>query len=78
MDEDRARRRVVEGLAERFGELPRSLVEQVVSDAWSGLDSGRVRDFVPILVARVAGEVLSEVRRVVPQGLVHADRDDHT
>lgn len=68
-DEERARRRVVDGLAERFDQLPRSLVEQAVSDAWSDLAGGRVRDFVPILVARVASQVLHDaLRRQDPAG----------
>lgn len=59
-DEERARRRVVQGLAERFDQLPRSLVQQAVNDAWSGLADGRVRDFVPILAARAASQVLRD------------------
>ncbi|MFC9769645.1 three-helix bundle dimerization domain-containing protein [Rhodococcus jostii] len=52
---DRMRRR----LHPRFPHLPPGLVEDVVAAAHRRFDGCRIRDFVPILVERIARDVLA-------------------
>ncbi|WP_374199806.1 three-helix bundle dimerization domain-containing protein [Arthrobacter sp. SO5] len=51
--------KVVDRLAERFPAVPRSSIEDAVREEHHALDSGRVRDFVPVLVERAAKARLS-------------------
>lgn len=43
-------RRVVERLAVRYPEAPRTLITEIVDEEYHGLDSGRIRTYVPTLV----------------------------
>ncbi|MCX6497352.1 MAG: hypothetical protein NTU93_00945 [Arthrobacter sp.] len=58
-DELKAIGTVVERLAERFPEVPRSSIEAAVREEHESLDGGRIRDFVPILVEHAAKARLS-------------------
>jgi hypothetical protein len=42
--------RVVERLAARYPEAPRTLITEIVGEEYHGLDSGRIRAYVPTLV----------------------------
>ncbi len=42
--------RVVERLAARYPEAPGSLITEIVDEEYHGLDSGRIRTYVPTLV----------------------------
>jgi hypothetical protein len=59
-EELRALAVVVDRLAERFPEVPRDVVEEVVQQQHRALDAGRVRDFVPVLVEHAARERLAQ------------------
>ncbi|MGO4490628.1 three-helix bundle dimerization domain-containing protein [Arthrobacter sp. 2YAF22_2] len=50
---------VVDRLAERFPEAPRSSIEAAVREEHESLNEGRIRDFVPILVEHAAKARLS-------------------
>lgn len=52
--EVRALMAVVDRLAERFPEEPRSVIEKVVAEEHRVLDDGPIRDYVPVLVERAA------------------------
>lgn len=52
--EVRALMAVVDRLAERFPEEPRSVIENVVAEEHRVLDDGPIRDYVPVLVERAA------------------------
>ncbi|MFC9556643.1 three-helix bundle dimerization domain-containing protein [Rhodococcus sp. NPDC056960] len=56
---------VIDRLDARFPDLPRESIEQVVRSAHAHFANGKVRDFVPLLVERLAREKL--------QGLVPVD-----
>ncbi len=45
---------VIDRLAQRFPERPRSEVEEIVSEELNALSDGPIRDYVPILVERAA------------------------
>ena len=42
--------RVVERLAARYPQAPRTLITEIVGEEYHGLDSGRIRAYVPTLV----------------------------
>jgi hypothetical protein len=58
-EELRALAAVADRLAEKFPNVPRSSIEDVVQQEHSSLDAGRVRDFVPILVEHAARDRLN-------------------
>jgi hypothetical protein len=45
---------VVDRLAKRFPDEPRSVIEDAVAQEHSLFDEGRIRDYIPILVERGA------------------------
>ncbi len=49
---------VIDRLGTRFPDLPREGIEQVVRSAHEHFATGKVRDFVPLLVERLAREKL--------------------
>jgi hypothetical protein len=60
MDEElRAVGQVVDRLVERFPDISRSLIEEAVRQEHRALESGRVRDYVPVLVEHAAKARLS-------------------
>lgn len=58
IEELRALGSVVDRLVEKFPEVPRDEIEDVVYDEHRSLDRGRVRDYVPILVEHDARDRL--------------------
>ena len=46
--------RVVERLAARYPEAPRTLINEIVGEEYHGLDNGRIRTYVPTLVENSA------------------------
>ncbi len=60
--EDQGIAKVIDSLASRFPTVPRSRVEQVVTESHSLLNGNPVRDYVPVLVERAAKDRL---RRIV-------------
>lgn len=61
-DEQRAVGEVAERLAERFPDVPRDQVAQIVRDVHAALDGNPIRDFVPVLVEHDARERLRAER----------------
>jgi hypothetical protein len=59
-EELRALTVVVDRLAEKFPEVRRDIIEEVVQQQHRALDAGRVRDFVPVLVEHAARERLTQ------------------
>ncbi|MDT2007037.1 hypothetical protein FXW78_25285 [Rhodococcus opacus] len=57
---------VIDRLDTRFPDLPRESIEQVVRSAHQHFATGKVRDFVPLLVERLAREKLQGLVPVVP------------
>lgn len=57
---------VIDRLGTRFPDLPREGIEQVVRLAHEHFAAGKVRDFVPLLVERLAREKLQGLAPVVP------------
>ncbi|MGW4340572.1 three-helix bundle dimerization domain-containing protein [Rhodococcus koreensis] len=57
---------VIDRLDSRFPDLPRESIEQVVRSAHEHFATGKVRDFVPLLVERLAREKLQGLVPVVP------------
>ncbi|MFC0453341.1 three-helix bundle dimerization domain-containing protein [Rhodococcus jostii] len=57
---------VIDRLGARFPELPRESIEQVVRSAHEHFAKGKVRDFVPLLVERLAREKLQGLVPVMP------------
>lgn len=51
---------VVDRLAEKFPEVRRDIIEEVVQQQHRALDAGKVRDFVPVLVEHAARERLTQ------------------
>jgi hypothetical protein len=58
--EDQAVSQVVDRLAERFPDRPRSVIEDVVSEQRHLLDGKPIRDYVPVLVEHGAKARLRE------------------
>ncbi|WP_354149550.1 three-helix bundle dimerization domain-containing protein [Arthrobacter sp. 754] len=59
-EELRALTVVVDRLAEKFPEVRRDIIEEVVQQQHRALDAGKVRDFVPVLVEHAARERLTQ------------------
>lgn len=59
-DEDRAVAHVIDRLAEKFPDLPRSIVERAVHERRAALAGNPVRDYIPVLIERGAKELLRE------------------
>ncbi|MDT2009464.1 hypothetical protein FXW78_46755 [Rhodococcus opacus] len=57
---------VIDRLDTRFPDLPRESIEQVVRSAHEHFATGKVRDFVPLLVERLAREKLQGLAPVAP------------
>lgn len=57
---------VIDRLGMRFPELPRESIEQVVHSAHEHFANGKVRDFVPLLVERLAREKLQRMAPIAP------------
>ncbi|RZL75323.1 MAG: hypothetical protein EOP32_31715 [Rhodococcus sp. (in: high G+C Gram-positive bacteria)] len=57
---------VIDRLDTRFPDLPRESIERVVRSAHEHFATGKVRDFVPLLVERLAREKLQGLVPVVP------------
>jgi hypothetical protein len=60
-DEARALVAVINHLTERFPDIPRSVIEDVVAEEHSSLSSGRIRDYVPVLVEHATKKRLTKV-----------------
>ncbi|MFJ6026599.1 three-helix bundle dimerization domain-containing protein [Pseudarthrobacter sp. NPDC092424] len=60
IEELRALGHVVDRLAEKYPDLPREHIEVIVEQEHRSLDSGRVRDYVPILVEHAVRDRLRE------------------
>ena len=58
-EELRALAGVVDRLAGKFPDVPRGMIEEVVEQQHRALDTGKVRDFVPILVEHAARDRLA-------------------
>ncbi|MFD6059608.1 three-helix bundle dimerization domain-containing protein [Rhodococcus wratislaviensis] len=54
---------VIDRLERRFPDVPRASIEQVVHSAHAHFATGKVRDFVPLLVERAARE---KIRGLIP------------
>ncbi|MDF3312478.1 hypothetical protein P3H15_46895 [Rhodococcus sp. T2V] len=57
---------VIDRLDTRFPDLPRESIEQVVRSAHEHFATGKVRDFVPLLVERLAREKLQGLAPIIP------------
>lgn len=53
-------------LAKKYAGLPEDRIAAVVGDAYARFHSSRVRDFIPLLVERRAGEELEELSVLQP------------
>lgn len=51
---------VIDRLAERFPDKPRSAIEEVVAEEHGLFNDGPIRDFVPVLVERAAKRRLAQ------------------
>lgn len=58
-DETKAVEMVVDRLSEKFPDIPRANIEETVHEEHQALASGRIRDFVPVLVEHKARTRLS-------------------
>ena len=54
---------VIERLAKRFPDAPRTLVEEIVSEEYTALNDGPIRDYVPVLIERAAKVRLSSAAK---------------
>lgn len=61
-EEVRAMSAVVDRLAAKHPEVSRQVIEAVVQDEHRSLDTGRLRDFVPVLVEHAARDRLRVLR----------------
>lgn len=62
LQEDQAIAKVVDRLADRFPELGRARVDQVVVETRRLLDGNPIRDYVPVLVERTAKARLRQIQ----------------
>ncbi|MBC7403210.1 MAG: hypothetical protein H7279_08585 [Microbacteriaceae bacterium] len=62
LQEDQAIAKVVDRLADRFPELGRARVDQVVAETRRLLDGNPIRDYVPVLVERTAKARLRQIQ----------------
>ena len=53
-DEAQAVAAVIDRLAKKFPETPRTQVEQIVTEEYIALNDGPIRDYVPVLIERAA------------------------
>ncbi|RAX16753.1 hypothetical protein DC347_10720 [Pseudarthrobacter sp. AG30] len=58
-EELRALGHVVDRLADKYPTVPREHIEEIVQQEHRSLDTGRVRDYVPILVEHAAKDRLN-------------------
>lgn len=59
IEELRALGHVVDRLADKYPSVPRERIEDIVQQEHRSLDTGRVRDYVPILVEHAAKDRLN-------------------
>ncbi|GLI26786.1 hypothetical protein ARHIZOSPH14_10280 [Agromyces rhizosphaerae] len=62
-DEHAEVEQVVDRLSERFTELPRGVVSDVVHHVHDGMEGNPIREYVPVLVEHGAKEQLRQIRR---------------
>ena len=60
-EEERLIAHAVTRLSAKYPSVPADVVAQVMASAHAHFDGHRVRDFVPLLVERMAGEKLSSL-----------------
>lgn len=60
-DETRALVAVINNMAERFPDIPRSDIETVVAEEHLNLNGGPIRDYVPLLVEHAAKKRLQKL-----------------
>lgn len=65
-EEDRAVAHVIDRLAEKFPDMPRSSVERAVYERRAALAGNPVRAYIPVLIERGARELLRESPRSGP------------
>ncbi|ASN22451.1 three-helix bundle dimerization domain-containing protein [Arthrobacter sp. YN] len=53
-DEAHAVAAVIDRLAKKFPDTPRTHVEEIVSEEYTALNDGPIRDFVAVLIERAA------------------------
>ncbi|MGF4045118.1 three-helix bundle dimerization domain-containing protein [Paenarthrobacter nitroguajacolicus] len=53
-DEAEAVAAVIDRLAKKFPDTPRNQVEAIVSEEYTALNDGPIRDYVPVLIERAA------------------------
>lgn len=58
INEEVAMREIVDRLSEKYPQLPRARVSEVVADVLGSMQDAKVRDFVPVLVEREAKQRL--------------------
>ena len=58
-DEAQAVAAVIDRLAKRVPDTPRTQVEEIVTEEYSALSGGPIRDYVPVLIERAAKVRLS-------------------
>ncbi|HCB59616.1 MAG TPA: hypothetical protein DEP82_17330 [Arthrobacter bacterium] len=61
--EDRAVAHVIDRLAERFPDVPRSSIERAVQERRAALAGNPVRDYIPVLIEHGAKDLLRESTR---------------
>lgn len=65
-DETRALVGVINNLAERFPDMPRSDIETIVAEEHGNLNNGPIRDYVPLLVEHAAKKRLKKRAAEIP------------
>lgn len=53
-DEAQAVAAVIDRLVKKFPDTPRTQVEEIVSEEYTSLSNGPIRDYVPVLIERAA------------------------
>lgn len=66
-DEAQAVAAVIDRLAMKFPDTPRPQIEEVVSEEYTALNDGPIRDYVPVLIERAAKLRLRSLPPRVPQ-----------